>query len=131
MLCPNCQTECPDGDEMCMACGSDLAAPSKSLVPAQNHSNLPAILQHPQLPRLAAGVGAVVFGLGLELLRRNLLGRLARPSLGAAPKLLPSPAIATLKETLMPPHARTLKLPKGYEIEETAIYVSRVIRRTR
>jgi hypothetical protein len=129
MVCPNCQAECLESDEFCKACGSDLATSSTSLVPARSHSNLPTILQRPQLPRLAAGVGAVAFGLGLELLRRALMDRATKAALHAAPKLLPSPAIGGLSESLMPQHLKTPKLPKGYEIEETAIYVSRVIRR--
>jgi hypothetical protein len=88
-------------------------------------------LQHPQLPRLAAGVGAVAFGLGIELLRRNLAGRVAKSVLRASPKLLPSAALGSMNEPLMPQTIKPPRLPKGYEIEETAIYVSRVIRRKR
>ncbi len=131
MQCPNCQVEHLEGDEFCKGCGRDLAVSSTSLVPARNHANLPTILRYPQLPRLAAGVGAVAFGLGLELLRRNLVGRVTKSALRTAPKLLPSPTLGGLNEPLIPQRARSLKLPKGYEIEETAIYVSRVIRRRR
>lgn len=93
-------------------------------------ANLPAVLQHPQLPRVAAGVGALAFGFGLELLRRNLLTRLAKP-VRATPKLLPAQSIMDLKDALTPQSVRTQKLPKGYEIQETAIYISRVIRKVR
>ena len=86
--------------------------------------------QHPQLPRVAAGVGALAFGFGLELLRRNLLTRLAKP-VRATPKLLPAQSIMDLKDALTPQSVRTQKLPKGYEIQETAIYISRVIRKVR
>lgn len=129
MLCPNCQAECLESDEFCPRCGSEVS--SKSLISTQGHGNLPAILQHPQLPRVAVGVGAVVFGLGLELLRRNIAGRLARTALRAAPKLLPSPAAGNLREAFIPQNVQPSRLPRGYEIEETAIYISRVIRRTR
>ena len=129
MLCPNCQAECLENDEFCTTCGSELGITSTSLVPTRSHANLPTILRNPQLPRLAAGVGAVAFGVGLALLRRNIAGRVAKPALIAAPKLIASPAFDGLKESLMRQQARPLKLPKGYEIEETAIYVSRVIRR--
>jgi hypothetical protein len=131
MLCPNCQAENLEGAEICTGCGSALTVSSTSLVPARNHTNLPTILHHPQLPRVAAGVGAVVFGLGVELLRRNLAGLIAKSTLRAAPKLLPSAAIGSLNEPLMPQAIKPPRLPKGYEIEETAIYVSRVIRRRR
>ena len=80
-------------------------------------ANLPAVLQHPQLPRVAAGVGALAFGFGLELLRRNLLTRLAKPG-RATPKLLPAQSIMDLKDALTPQSVRTQKLPKGYEIQE-------------
>jgi hypothetical protein len=99
---------------------------SKSLVTA--HSNLPAVLNNPQLPRLAVGVGAVAVGFGLELLRRNLLARLARSSHAAA-SLLPAPTIEGLKDILAPQENKPMKLPRGYEIQETVVYLRRVIRR--
>jgi hypothetical protein len=132
MFCPNCQAECLEYDELCQACGNNLKVSSKSLVPAQSHSSLPAILQHGQLARVAAGVGELAFGLGLGLLRRNIAGRAAKSAsraLRSTPKLLPSPVFDGPGESLFPLQARTPKLPRGYEIEETAIYVSRVIRR--
>jgi hypothetical protein len=129
MLCPGCQAERLETDEFCTICGSELGASSTSLVPTRNRANLPTILRNPQLPRLAAGVGAVAFGFGLELLRRNIASRVAKSALGAAPKLIASPAFNGMKESLIPQQVRPFKLPKGYEIEETAIYVSRVIRR--
>lgn len=128
MLCPQCRAECRADDDFCRQCGADLTTPSKSLVPVT--SNLPTVLQHPQLPRVAAGVGALAVGFGLELLRRNLLARLAKP-MRAAPKLLPAQSIMDLKDALTPQPDKTQKLPKGYEIQETAIYISRVIRRVR
>lgn len=126
MLCPNCSAGCLEDDLYCSRCGADLTVPSKSLVMA--HSNLPSVLNNPQLPRLAAGVGAVAVGFGLELLRRNLLTRLARSSRSAA-KLLPAPTIDGLKDLLAPQENKPMKLPKGYEIHETVVYLRRVIRR--
>src|SRR5258708_4644156 len=99
MLCPSCRAECLADDVYCQRCGADLKSSSQSLVPAQ--ANLPTILHHPQLPRLAAGVGALAVGFGLELVRRNLMARMMR-----------SP-----------------RASKGYEIHETAVYLKRVIRR--
>ena len=128
MLCPQCRADCLADDDFCRHCGADLTIPSRSLVPVA--SNLPALLQHPQLPRVAAGVGALAVGFGLELLRRNLVARLAKP-MRTAPKLLPAQPFMELKDALTPQSTSTLKLPKGYEIQETAIYISRVIRRVR
>lgn len=126
MLCPECRANCSSDDVFCRRCGADLTIPSTSLVPTTSH--LPAIAQHPQLPRLAAGVGALAVGFGLELLRRNLLGRLEKP-LRSTSKALTPRALMEMKNPLAQPQTRNIKLPKGYAIEETAIYVSRVIRR--
>lgn len=126
MLCPECRANCSSDDVFCRRCGADLTIPSTSLVPTTSH--LPAIAQHPQLPRLAAGVGALAVGFGLELLRRNLLGRLEKP-LRSTSKALTPRALMEMKNPLAQPQMRNIKLPKGYAIEETAIYVSRVIRR--
>jgi ribosomal protein L40E len=124
MLCPNCNAGCSPDDQYCRRCGTDLTVPSTSLVPAQ--SSLPAILQ-PQLPRLAAGVGAVAVGVGVELLRRSLLARMTRASRNS--RLLPASPIDGLKDILRPEGDKPVKLPKGYEIHETVVYLRRVIRR--
>jgi hypothetical protein len=126
MLCPECRASCSSDDVFCRRCGADLSIPSTSLVPATSH--LPAIVQHPQLPRLAAGVGALAVGFGLELLRRNLLARLEKPVRSTSKALMPQ-AIMEMKNPFAQQQARSIKLPKGYMIEETAIYVSRVTRR--
>jgi hypothetical protein len=125
MLCPVCRTGCAADDIFCRRCGVDLSIPSKSLVPVE--TQVPAQLLPPQVPRLAVGVGAVAVGVGLELLRRGLLARLARPA--SAP--------TTLLSTLLPSrvgepvrHVRKRRRAgRGYEVQETMIYMSRVIRR--
>jgi hypothetical protein len=126
MLCPNCRAECMADDVYCRQCGTDLTLPSKGLVPTRR--NLPAILHSPQLPRLAAGVGALAVGFGLELLRRSLLARLTRPPRSAT-NHLPAFTFDTLRDIFSPQSDKPVNLPKGYEIEETAIYFRRVIRR--
>lgn len=126
MVCPNCRAGCAAEDTFCRRCGTDLSVPSKSLVPVQ--TRLPAVLHSPQLPRVAAGVGALAVGVGLELLRRGLLARLARPARTSA-KLLPTLSPNNFRELFAPDEKRPIKLPKGYEVHETVIYMSRVIRR--
>ncbi len=126
MLCPKCRAGCAAEDTFCHRCGNDLSVPSKSLVPVQ--SRLPTVLHNPQLPRVAAGVGALVVGVGLELLRRNLLLRLARPARSSA-KLLPTVSPNAIRELFTPAEQKPTKLPKGYEIHETVVYMSRVMRR--
>ncbi|HVB72058.1 MAG TPA: hypothetical protein VNE38_00735 [Ktedonobacteraceae bacterium] len=126
MLCPNCRANCQVDDEFCRRCGSDLSAPSTSLVPVT--PNLPAIMHHPQLPRLAAGVGALAVGFGLELLRRNLLAHLEKP-VRSTSKALTTQSMKGIRDALTQQQAKNMKLPKGYALEETAIYINRVIRR--
>ena len=76
MLCPNCRAGCMNDDTYCHRCGTDLTLTTKSLVPTQTH--VPALIQNPQLPRVAASVGAIALGVGLELLRRRFVARITR-----------------------------------------------------
>jgi len=144
MECPNCHTGCAATDMYCRHCGTDLEAASNvtrdtngevsstGLVPTQ--SVLPAVLHNPQLPRLAAGVGALAFGVGIELLRRGLLTRLTRIPRSSS-KWLPAPTIGDVRDLLTMQDGKAgraskpPKLPRGYEIHETVVYMSRVIRR--
>lgn len=124
MLCPTCHAGNREDDLYCRQCGADLIVPSTSLALANNR--LPAVLQHPQLPRVAAGVGALAVGVGIELLRRSLLTRLAKPSRAVANVL---PLVNGLQDILMPQNSKKMKLPKNYEVHETVVYMRRVIRR--
>lgn len=126
MVCPSCRASSAAEDFFCRRCGTDLSVPSQSLVPVQER--LPVVLTASPLPRVAAGVGAVALGVGLELLRRGLLARLAhsgRRSTKALPALI-SPHLRPLRSS---GEKRLTKLPKGYEVQETVVYMQRVIRR--
>ncbi|MBE3560298.1 MAG: zinc ribbon domain-containing protein [Ktedonobacteraceae bacterium] len=127
MRCPNCHIECEEADIRCPGCGTDLTVTSTSLVPAR--SALP-VLQNTSLSRkVATGVGALVLGLGIELVRRGLLSRLIPSPARVAEHSLP---VLTKLRDILPAHEEKSlkKARKGYEIQETVVYVSRrVIRR--
>jgi hypothetical protein len=126
MLCPNCHAEYTTKDVYCPRCGEDLPASSTSIVSLQK--NLPAVLYNPQVPKgVVAGVGAVALGVGIELLRRNLLARLMQPSARSVESALP--ALVGLKDMLSLHGEKPRRSKKGFEVEETVFYVRRVIRR--
>jgi hypothetical protein len=120
MHCPSCHAEVVAEDISCHHCGADLVETSTSIVPAQNR--LPALFHNSPLPRrVAAGVGALALGVGIELLRRNMLSRrISQRTL---------PAGSGLKDLIFSRPDKTVKLPKGYEIQETVVYMTRIIRR--
>jgi hypothetical protein len=90
-------------------------------------SFLPAVLYNSPLPRkVAASVGAVALGFGIELLRRGLLARMAKPARAVEPTL---PVLDGIKDVLAPRNGKAIKPPKGYEVQETVFYMRRVIRR--
>lgn len=126
MLCPNCRSGCMADDIYCHRCGTDLTLSSKGLV--STHTNLPAVLQNSQLPRVAASIGALALGVGLELLRRRLISRITRLP-GSASSYLSTPTVESMRERFSTQGNKPMKLPKGYEIHETAVYFKRVIRR--
>ena len=126
MLCPNCRAGCMEDDIYCHRCGTDLTLSSKNLVPTQ--TRLPTRLQNSQLPRLAASVGALALGFGLELLRRRFLARITRLPRSAS-NYVSVPTVDAMREIFSSERDQSLKLPKGYEIHETAVYFKRVIRR--
>ncbi|GAC1369355.1 MAG: hypothetical protein NVS2B12_24310 [Ktedonobacteraceae bacterium] len=124
MYCPSCHAKYVAEDTYCRNCGTDLAPASTDVVPAQ--ANLPALLYKSPVPRsVAAGVGAIAVGFGLELLRRGLLAHLQ--SNRAVENSLP--ALAGVKDILFPQNGKQAKLPKGYEMQETIMVVRRVVRR--
>ena len=125
MQCPNCHVEYTKGDQYCQSCGAEVGKKSNSIVPVQTH--LPAVLYNSPVPRsVAAGVGALAVGVGIELLRRNLLLRL-QPERGLKGTL---PALSNVKDLVFPQNNnKPLKVPKGYVVEETVVAFRRVIRR--
>ncbi len=125
MLCPNCRAGCMTDDIYCHRCGTDLTLTSKSLVPTQTH--IPTLIQNSQLPRVAASVGAIALGVGLELLRRRFIARIT--AFRSASNYVSVPTVDTMRDIFTNQGNQQLKLPKGYEIHETAVYFKRVIRR--
>lgn len=125
MQCPECDAAYSREDRVCPECGVELPVTSTSIVPVQRR--LPAALYHPQVPRgVVASVGAVALGVGLELLRRNVLVRLQRPGRSLEQDL---PPLGSLKDILFPGNTKPIKPPRGYEVHETVIVMRRVIRR--
>jgi hypothetical protein len=126
MQCQNCRVENVGGETYCRECGTDLRASSKSLVMLQ--AKLPAVLYRSSVSRsVATGVGALALGMGIELLRRNMLfhlrlRRVKKPSLSAI-------ALNGVKDMMFSQPDKSVKLPKGYELHETVVYMSRVVRR--
>lgn len=123
MLCQYCYEENLEETAYCRHCGRSIEKPSTSLVTVSNR--LPSVLQ-PRLPQLAAGVGAIAVGVGLELLRRGLLARAGKPSRVVKDVM---PLAHRMQDVLFPQKEKPIKLPKHYEIEEMVVYMRRVIRR--
>ncbi len=126
MHCPNCHSQYEEADTYCRHCGEDLTISSTSVV-TTTQTRLPMLLQSSQLSRrVAASVGAVALGVGIELLRRGLVARLAPVSRVPRSSL---PVVSGFKDILLPQSERSLKVPKGYVIDETIVYTRRVIKR--
>lgn len=125
MYCPSCRASSVEEDIYCRHCGADLVKTSTSVVPVQR--SLPTLLYKSPVPRrVAAGVGALALGVGIELLRRNMLTRML-PSRSVQRGVHPG---LDLKDAIFPRSDKTMKLPKGYEVRETVVYMTRIIRRT-
>jgi hypothetical protein len=128
MYCPECHYEYKEADTYCRHCGEDLSLSSTSLV-TTIQTRLPS-LQNSQLPRkVAASVGAVALGVGIELLRRSLLTRLTSTAHGTRSIEKVLPALSGLNDVIR--SNKTVKVPKGYVIDETIVYTRRVIRHER
>jgi hypothetical protein len=122
MRCSSCHVENAEGEIYCHKCGTNLTISSKSLM--ARPTRLPAVFYQSPVPRrVVAGVGALALGMGIELLRRSMLSRQIKKR---TPPVL---SISRLKDTLFSRSAESVKLPKGYEIQETVVYMTRVVRR--
>jgi hypothetical protein len=136
MLCPICHALCSEDDLRCTTCGAELVIPaSRSLVVTgkqaivTRRAHLPDLLRRPPLQQLAAGVGALAVGVGIELLRRKLLSWLAHAARGGSGAL---PPLALPGGRHLPPSpvdGKLPKLPRGYEVQEIVVYMQRTIRR--
>jgi hypothetical protein len=122
MRCYNCHVENAEGEIYCRKCGMNLTMSSKSLMALP--TRLPAVFYRSPMPRrVVAGVGALALGMGIELLRRSMLSRQMKK------RTLPVLSISRLKDTLFSRSAESVKLPKGYELQETVVYMTRIVRR--
>jgi|GEM_PF-434862 hypothetical protein len=126
MLCPVCEAPHRAGWRYCRRCGADMTISSTAVVPVK--PTLPALPQRPSraLSPAAAGAGIVALGVGYELLRWGLRLWLKRPVGRALPVLSTLPTLGNLFNL----HAGTKqkqRLPKGYQITETVVYMRRVI----
>jgi hypothetical protein len=105
----------------CQHCGADLEH-TTSLV--ATNTLLPAVLQRPLQRTVAASVGALALGIGIELLRRGWLAHLARSSAPVAGGILPA------LSRMLParPHEKvSRRAKKGYEMQEV-VYIRRTVR---
>jgi hypothetical protein len=128
MLCPNCRYHYEEEDIYCRHCGEDLTITPTSVV-TTTQTRLPALLNPARLPRkVAAGVGALALGVGIELVRRNLVARLLPAARVVSSSL---PVLSGVKDILPSQSERPLKVPRGYIIDETIVIQRRVIRRER
>jgi hypothetical protein len=126
MRCYNCHVEIMGKEKYCRKCGTDLTALSKSLVASQ--AKLPALLYRSLVPRrIATGMSALALGIGIELLRRNVLPYLRLR--WAKKPAIPAITVDGLKDMLFSRSEKSVKLPKGYELHETVVYMSRVVRK--
>ncbi len=126
MACPVCGASHGAAESYCRRCGADVTIPVTMLVPVK--PTLPAVPERPSRALTPAKVGAsvVALGVGYELLRWGLKFWLRKPLGRNLPALK---ALPTLGDVLNP-HSGSRssgRLPKGYHVTETVIYMQRVI----
>lgn len=126
MSCPVCGASHGATESYCRRCGADVTIPSTMLVPVK--PALPAVPERPgrAMTPAKAGASIVALGVGYELLRWGLKLWLRKP-MGRGTSALT--ALPTLGNMLNPQsRARPQRrLPKGYQMTETVIYMQRII----
>lgn len=127
MVCPVCGASHGAAESYCRRCGADVTIPSTMMVPVR--PALPAVPERPSRSMTPARAGAtiVAVGVGYELLRWGLKFWLRKPMGRSLPALTALPTLGNLLNL----HSGTRparRLPKGYEVSETVIYMQRVIR---
>ncbi len=127
MVCPVCGAPHGAAESYCRRCGADVTIPSTTIVPVQ--PALPAVPEQPNRmltpvkASVKAGAGLVALGVGYELLRWGVKLWLRRP----ARTLTVMSALPALGNVLNLRNGTTGRLPRGYQITETVIYMKRVI----
>jgi hypothetical protein len=125
MVCPVCEASYSAGESYCRRCGADVTISSTMMVPVK--PALPAVPQRPgrSLTPAKAGASLVALGVGYELLRWGLKLWLRRPVGHTLPALSVLP---TLSNLLSPHRGARERLPRGYQVTETVVYMQRIIR---
>ena len=121
MLCPVCGASHKAAESYCRRCGADVTIPTTTVVPVR--PALPAVRERPSRMLAApvkAGAGIVALGVGYELLRWGLKLWLRRPA-----RALPT---LSMLGNLLTPGSTEGRLPRGYQVSETVIYMKRIIR---
>ncbi len=127
MVCPVCGASQRAAESYCRRCGADVTIPSTMVVSVR--SALPAAPARPTrtLTPAKAGAGLVALGVGYELLRWGVRLWLKKPMGNRLPALTALPALGNLLN-LHSGNQPARRLPKGYEVTETVVYMQRVIR---
>ena len=130
MLCPVCEAPYGAAETYCRRCGADVTIPSTTVVPVK--PTLPAVPERPSRALAApvkTGAGIVALGVGYELLRLGLRLWLKRPVGRSFPAISALPTLGNLLNLHSGSEGRRggTRLPKGYQVTETIIYMRRVI----
>jgi hypothetical protein len=127
MVCPVCGASHRAAESYCRRCGADVTIPSTMVVPVK--PALPAVPARASraLTPARAGAGILALGVGYELLRWGLKLWLKKPVGNGLPALTTLPTLGNLLN-LHSGERPQGRLPKGYQVTETVIYMQRIIR---